>query len=56
LTMVHAAAGRRQTISIPRFTYSAPSEEDNANEIFDSMDLLISHTVNSPNFFSLKFD
>jgi hypothetical protein len=56
LTMIHAAAGRRQTISIPRFTYSAPSQEDNANEIFDSMDLLISHTVNSTNFFSLKFD
>jgi hypothetical protein len=56
MQLVHGSAGKRHTIAIPRFSYNAPAVQENNNEIFHGLEYLISHPVNSPNYFSIKFD
>lgn len=56
LKLVHGAANKRQTIEIPRFTINQPGSEDSNNEIFWSLELLISRSANLLNPFTLKFD
>jgi hypothetical protein len=56
MQLVHGPAGARQTVSLPRFSYNAPTVEENKNVIFHGMEILLSHPFNSPNYFSLKFD
>jgi hypothetical protein len=56
LKLVHGAANKRQTTEIPRFTINQPGSEDSNNEIFWSLELLISRSANLLNPFTLKFD
>jgi|694.fasta_scaffold07757_21 hypothetical protein len=55
-TLVHGAAGARQTITLPRFTYGSPGIEDSNNEVFYSLEAMLSRDPNSLNFFSIKYD
>lgn len=56
LKLVHSAAGKRITIDLPRFTYNAPGTEDQNNEIFWGLELMLSRSANSLNPFTIKFD
>jgi hypothetical protein len=57
LKLVHGpAAGRKQTIEIPRFTLPPPGSADPNNEMFWELALNISRSANLLNPLTIKFD
>jgi hypothetical protein len=55
-TLAHGAAGWRQTIVLPRFTYEPPTIEETNNEVFYGLTTLLSRSAGQNNYFTIKFD